>query len=121
MIGLLRFTPGFLGGRGTPETRWESTAYISPVEKLVYYAGGFNGGKARFFLEMSAKIDRNIKKDLEYGIIAKWHDESHLNKYLMDHPPSIELSPAYCYPESWNLKYEKKLLALDKNHKEIRL
>jgi len=30
------------------------------------------------------------------------------------------LDPSYCYPESWNLPYEKKLLALDKNHQEIR-
>ena len=112
--------PGFLGGRGTPETRWQSTAYISPVEKLVYYAGGFNGGTAKDFLEMSKKIDKNIKKDLEYNIIAKWHDESHLNKYLMDNPPTKVLSPSYCYPENWKLNYEKKLLALDKNHSEIR-
>ena len=39
-----------------------------------------------------------------------------LNKVEM----SRILSPSYCYPENWKLKYPKKLLALDKNHDEIR-
>ena len=34
--------------------------------------------------------------------------------------PTTILSPSYCYPESWNLNYTKKLLALDKDHESIR-
>lgn len=112
--------PGFLGGRGSPETRIESTAYIGPNDDLVYYAGGFNGGSSSNFLEMSEQIDTNIDIDLENGIIAVWHDESHLNKFYTKNKPTTVLSPSYCYPESWHLNYDKKLLALDKNHHEIR-
>lgn len=112
--------PGFLGGRGTPETRKESLAYVSPMEDMIYFAGGFNGGKAEIFLEMSKKLSENIKKDLDNNIIAIWHDESHMNRYFIDNPPTKIISSSYCYPESWNLPFEKKLLALDKNHKEIR-
>jgi len=112
--------PGFLGGRGTPETRLKSTAYIHHNDELVYYAGGFNGGSSRNFLEMSEQIDKNIDIDSNNGIIAIWHDESHLNKYFTKNKPTIILSPSYCYPESWNLDYSKKLLALDKDHENIR-
>ena len=112
--------PGFLGGRGTPETRPQSTAYIHPMDNLVYYAGGFNGGSSSNFLKMSEQIDRNIDVDSRNGIIAVWHDESHLNKFFTKNKPTTVLNPSYCYPESWNLNYDKKLLALDKNHDEIR-
>lgn len=112
--------PGFYGGRrGTYETRELSTAYISPNDGVCYYAGGFNGGTSKAFLEMSRIIKSNVDKDLEIDIIAIWHDESHLNKYLIDKNVN-KLSPSYCYPESWNIPFERKLLALDKDHKEIR-
>jgi len=112
--------PGFQGSRGTPETNPNSLAYIDPNEKLIYFAGGFNGGSSFNFLNMSEIIDKNIDEDMGNGIIAIWHDESHMNRYFIDNPPKIILSPSYCYPESWNIPFEKKLLALDKNHKEIR-
>jgi len=112
--------PGFLGGRGTPETNPISTACIYPHEKLQYFAGGFNGGDKSEYLKMSKTISQNIDKDLEKNFIAIWHDESHINRYMIDNPPTKILDPGYCYPESWNLLFDKKLLALDKNHKEIR-
>lgn len=112
--------PGFRGGRGTPETNPQSTAFIPPYEELIYYAGGFNGGSASNFLNMAEQIDKNIDIDYQNGIIAIWHDESHLNKFFTNNKPTNVLSPSYCYPESWNLDYDKKLLALDKDHESIR-
>lgn len=113
--------PGFYRGiRGTYETRRESTAYVGSNEGKHYYAGGFNGGEARFFLNMAEKIEANIARDDSNNIIAIWHDESHFNRYLIDNEPTIKLSPSYCYPESWNLPLPKKLLALDKNHAQMR-
>lgn len=112
--------PGYLGGRGTPETRKQSKAYVSPEEKLCYYAGGFNGGTSESFLKMSDQLDKNIKEDNKNNIMAIWVDESHMNRYFIDNPPTKILTPSYCYPESWNLPYKKRLLALDKDHKNIR-
>lgn len=112
--------PGFLGGRGTPETRSSSLAFVSDIEHMTYFAGGFNGGSTSNFLSMANTISASIDTDLSHNIIAIWHDESHLNRYLIDHKPSIILDPGYCYPESWLLPFNKKLLALDKNHQEIR-
>lgn len=111
----------------TYERRPESTAYIPFGQGKMYYAGGFNGGKTENFLKMSEVIVNNVNKDFENGIIAEWHDESHLNKYLYDNPPSVELNPSYCYPEAirfnptgWHVPFEPKIVALEKNHKEFR-
>jgi histo-blood group ABO system transferase len=112
--------PGFLGGRGTPEIRKESLACVHPNEDMVYFTGAFNGGAKKEFIKMSELLAENIQKDLDNRIIAIWHDESHLNRYLIDHPPSKILPASYCYPEKWDLPFEKKIIALDKDHAEIR-
>jgi len=113
--------PGFFTpwSRGAYETRPASTAYVGKHEGTRYYAGGFNGGTRPAFLEMAATLACNIDKDREKGIIARWHDESHLNRFYVDKSIKV-LSPAYCYPESWELPFSKKILALDKNHAEMR-
>lgn len=102
------------------ETRPESTAYIPPNEGFGYFAGGFNGGKKDEYLKMAETVRANIDADSAKGITAVWHDESHWNKYLTKNPPSTILSPSYCYQESASLPFPKKLIALDKNHAEMR-
>lgn len=109
------------------ERRLKSTAYVPYGEGTMYYAGGFNGGKPDHFLKMSSAIVKNVEQDLENGIVAVWHDESHMNRYLIDHPPSVSLTPSYCYPEAirfnpvgWNVPFDPKIVALEKNHKEMR-
>ena len=112
--------PGFFGNRrGTYETNVNSTAYVGKNEGTSYYAGGFNGGTSEAFLKMANIIRNNIDEDFKKEIIAVWHDESHLNRYLINNIPK-KLPPSYCYPESWNIPFERKILALDKNHSEIR-
>ena len=115
--------PGFFGGRrGTYETRVESTACVAPNEGSIYFAGGFNGGTSAAFLKMSEEIKKKVDRDLENGIIAIWHDESQLNRYMIDNSPKV-LSPSYCYPEYWinnKMPFPAKLIALVKNHNEIR-
>lgn len=113
--------PGYLGQRGTPDTNTNSLAYVAPNEKMQYFAGGFNGGSSSEFLKMSNILSRNIDTDLKKGVIALWHDESHLNRYMIDNPPTKILDPSYCCPEQWvDCPYGRKLLALEKNHAEYR-
>lgn len=113
--------PGFVGKTKFPyETNPHSTAYIPKHSGSQYFAGGFFGGSTLEFIHIVTTTTQNVYKDLEKGLIAVWHDESHWNRYCIDHPPTVILNPSYCYPESWDLPYPKKLLALDKNHKEIR-
>jgi len=100
-----------------------SLAYIPYGQGRTYYAGGFNGGKTEHFMKMSEVISENVSKDLENGVVALWHDESHMNKYLLDNPPALELTPSYCYAEEFygtDYPYEPKIIALKKNHNELR-
>jgi hypothetical protein len=113
--------PGFTWNKnhGSFETNPISTAFIQKSAELIYYAGGFNGGVASPFMKMSRNISQNIDRDLSKDYIAIWHDESHLNKYFSMYSP-LTLDPGYCYPENWNIPFKKKIIALDKNHEEIR-
>ena len=82
------------------ERREESTACCEKREEAdTYYAGGFIGGKSSCFIKMSEVIKENIDRDFKAGIIALWHDESHLNRYFIDNPPDITLNDTYCFPE----------------------
>jgi len=112
--------PGYVGRRGTYEVNPYSKAFVRADEGQIYFAGGFYGGDREHFFTLIDHNQKMIQEDLSKGIIPLWHDESHLNRYFLDHQPSIVLSPSYCYPESLNLPYPKKLLALDKNHAELR-
>ena len=88
-----------------------------------YYAGGFNGGLTKNFLEMAEVIANRVTKDLENDVIALWHDESHMNRYLIDNPPTLSLTPSYCFAEEFyntDYPYEPKIIALKKNHAELR-
>lgn len=104
-----------------------SAAFIPYGDGRKYYAGAFNGGEAKSFLKMAKTISEWRKQDEKNGIIPWWHDESYLNKYYLLNPPTNDLSPSYCYPETFReedyksgLPFHRRLLALDKNHKEMR-
>jgi len=123
--------PGFeknkpLWGSETPYDRNpNSTAYIPYGMGTYYFAGGFYGGKTAEFITLVSTLTQHINSDLEkHNYIAVWHDESHLNRYFIDNEPTLMLDRSYCYPENGEAKgYPKcspKLLALDKNHNEIR-
>jgi histo-blood group ABO system transferase len=112
--------PGFVGLRGTYETNRASSACVEPYEGSCYFAGGFHGGSRDEFLQLAATMYHNIMRDLEHNFIAIWHDESHLNRYFIDHLPTVVLNPSYCYPGNKRIAYPKKLVALDKNHAEYR-
>lgn len=87
---------------GTPERRERSTAFIPIEAKNAYYCGGFNGGRTVDFLRMTETLVNNINTDNRNGILALWHDESHLNRYLFDKPPARVLTPSFCYPEGYS-------------------
>jgi hypothetical protein len=131
MIGTLH--PGFYGTPGTPERRADSTAYISEAMNNRYFCGGFFGGKSSDFLNISRRLRDNIDIDLENGIIAVWHDESHINNYFLEYPPSIVLGEGFSCPEEFFPSNGRKeqyggykftdptILFLDKGEKKIEL
>ena len=96
-----------------------SKACVGWHEGEYYFAGGFYGGSKGEMVRLLLTCSAQIRDDLSRNVIAKWHDESHLNRYFIDNPPLVILSPSYCYPEEWDLPFERKLLALFKNHKDF--
>lgn len=78
-----------------------------------YFQGCFNGGTRQAYLKMIQELQKNVQQDLDNNIIAVWHDESHLNKYMSTRNPRI-LSPAFSYPEGQSLDMVPRILMLDK-------
>jgi len=115
--------PGFVGKRGPYEERAESVAYVGPSEGERYYCGGVVGGRPAEFLGLARRLSRAVDTDRARGVIATWHDESHLNRQLATRPPAKVLSTAYCYPQgcAWFRPTEAaKIVALTKDHAEMR-
>jgi hypothetical protein len=94
----------------------ESTAFIPiyPDISYKYYMGGLNGGKVKEFLKLCKTCHLQIKKDDSKGVLAIFHDESHLNKYLYNKNP-LALPIDYGMPEDSNLLPNPKLLILNKS------
>jgi len=108
--------PGYYGKERKDfpyETNVQSLAYV-PIDKgRNYFMGSLNGGKALPYVKLAETLAYRIEKDLNRGIIATWHDESHLNRYLL-HRRVKKLNASYGYPEDWQLPFEKRILILDK-------
>ena len=96
------------------ERNKQSKAYIPAHEEdYHYYMGSLNGGKTEDYLALAETCSRHIHEDWEKGIVACYHDESHLNRYLREHRCK-PLSPAYAYIEGKELPFEPRILLLDK-------
>lgn len=64
-------------------------AYIPFGQGERYYQGGFYGGRTREVLKLSGWCASRIKEDLGKKVIARFHDESYLNRYLLNFHPRI--------------------------------
>ena len=115
LVALLH--PGFYAKERkffTYENDPASLAFIQKNKGKYYFMGAFNGGKSKAYLKLIETLAHRIEKDLNKNIIAIWHDESHLNRYLL-HKRVKKVDPSYGYPEDWDLPFEKKIMILDKN------
>ena len=122
--------PGFWKtGWGSRKTHYKSLAYVPPDMQFGYMCGGIQGGTRDAYLNAADEMWNNILIDFEVasqigftdncGILAEYHDESHWNAYLKKHPFKA-LPPSYCYPETWHIPFERRILALKKNMREVR-
>lgn len=117
--------PWFIGNRGTPEDDRKSLAYIPDNVNFQYMAGAFFGGDKECILNMFRFIDKQIDIDYSRGIIAKWHDESHSNKFFILYSTKV-LSPEYCYSrQSARCRmvsdWVPRVVQVEKNENEMRI
>jgi glycosyl transferase family 6 len=97
------------------EDNKDSTAYVKADPGMNYFQGCLSGGRTKEYLIMAEAIIKmaDIDLNLRQPIIAKWWDESYMNKYFQSYPPQ-PLPPSFAYPESMNLPFGKKIVQLDK-------
>lgn len=83
-------------------TNPKSSAYVECNKNIKYHycQACFFGSTSTSFLTMSSELENNINEDFKNNIIAKWHDESHLNKYIMSHP-FRSLDSSYAHPNNF--------------------
>ncbi|XP_030148726.1 histo-blood group ABO system transferase 2-like [Lynx canadensis] len=119
--------PGFYGAAReafTYERRPQSQAHVPRDEGDFYYAGGFFGGSVAEVLRLTSACHQATVVDRAHGIEAVWHDESHLNRYLLDHKPTKVLSPEYLWDEQllgWPAVVKKlRYVTVPKSHRGIR-
>ena len=95
----------------------KSTAYI-PFDSGAYYVQGcINGGTSAAYLKLCDECSKNIHTDLDNGIVAVWHDESHLNKYILN-KNSLILGCNYLWPENFSASRpnDVKIIQRDKTN-----
>lgn len=104
------------GGIGTWESNRRSLAYVARQNRRKYVCGGSWGGTRDLFLEFSRIISDRVDTDYQSGVIARFHDESHINWYAANYECKM-LTPSYCFDETYkNLKeLPMKIIAVDKN------
>lgn len=97
------------------EKRKKSTAYI-PYEKGAeyrYFMGGLNGGEAKAYYRLVHACHDQVHTDLDHGVIAIYHDESQLNRYL--HGKHIKaLPPVFGCPEDAHTDEKPYIIILNK-------
>lgn len=118
--------PGFWVGGGAWCTNTGSTAFTEENHRTRYVAGGFQGGETKAYLSACKEMADNIALDESRGIMAEWHDESHLNKYICNRKHKL-LTPEYCMIPEQSVRekygiahFTSRIIALTKDHEELR-
>lgn len=120
--------PGFscVGG-GSWCTDKKSNAYTYPEFRKQYFCGGTQGGKYEYYYPIMKRLAREITDDEKRGVRCEWNDEQHWNKFLSEYKEFKILDSSYCMVEEqhlrerWKLTHlTPKIIALKKNHQEIR-
>ena len=105
------------GGLGAWENRVESTAYVPREKRESYFCGGVWFGARASFISLVKELEITERKDSESGVMAVWHDESHLNNWATKNR-HVSYPPSLCFDERYrNLDGLKNIItAVDKGN-----
>ena len=88
------------GGLGSWETDSNSLAYVSRKLRKNYVCGGVWFGKKDAIMQLCELLGNRIKSDLSRNVIARFHDESHLNWFAVNYEVST-INPGFCFEPSY--------------------
>jgi FkbM family methyltransferase len=81
-----------------------------------YWQGCFWGGRSRSVQRLIEQCAEAVDADLTRNVIARWHDESHLNRFLALNQDTVKtLTPAFAYPERWDGRFDRKIVHVHKD------
>jgi hypothetical protein len=98
------------------ENREESMAFVPESRRDTYFHGAIWGGPTDLVLTMCRNLALRTRDDYQRGVVAKWHDESHLNWWASNNYHRVlprHFSGARGYP--MNSPRETYLYSLDKS------
>lgn len=90
-----------------------STACIPYGKGNIYYQSGITGGRTREYVNLLQECKEQTDIDYFNKVTAVYHDESHLNKFLLDRKIKV-LSTNYGRPEEWETPQYPKMIFRDK-------
>lgn len=102
-LSLIKDSYKFLkvGGLGAWEVNKLSRAFVPYGKRRKYCCGGIWFGKRESFIQMCRQLSQEVKLDIDQGVIAKWHDESFLNKFSVEFKDIDYLGPEFCFVEHY--------------------
>ena len=89
-----------VGGLGSWESDVRSRACVPRAKRKAYVCGGTWMGRRTELLSMIHELAEHTREDTQTGVMAVWHDESHLNWFASRYETSI-LGSEYCYAEGY--------------------
>jgi len=103
------------GGIGSWEKNRNSLAFVNRKDRSIYVCGGAWFGKRESIIDLCRLLSERIQKDLSKNIIAKFHDESHLNWFAANYEVSTS-NPRFCFEPSYPqlIGITPKIIAVDK-------
>lgn len=85
------------------EKRKKSTAFTPFNLRQTYVCGGVWFGRYDYLHSIISTLALNVDKDISSGIIAKFHDESHLNRMFAIHNEDfVVLTPSWAYDYTYS-------------------
>ena len=91
---------------GAWETSDESLARVEPKRRLMYVHGAVWFGPKEDVKSMVAELASRVQGDLDHGIIATWHDESHLNWFAANREVVVS-DPQFSSVTEWSALRER--------------
>lgn len=105
------------GAIGSWEKNADSLAFVPRKDRSIYVCGGAWFGMKDSIINLCRLLSERIQKDLSRNVIAKFHDESHMNWYATNFKTSIN-SPSFCFELSYPqlIGITPTIIAVDKGN-----